>query len=211
MKKIKYSLISLSSLILLVACDADDEVAEDDAAKISQLEETVAASQVKIEALESTVAKNNELIENRSAEFSYLSELAEADLEAYNTFLEDYDTKVLENYSPENILLLYFHSVVMSDWEAIYELTYDGGGLPDRDEFNEVFYTAYNTQSMLESALDYRYYDTLEARSDTQSEDDVSVEISVAIGISRFSTVYGLKRENDIWKMDVLYLLEDDS
>lgn len=157
----------LSTLILLSTCDTGtfpEEETKRSNEEIDRLEETISASQLKIEDIEETVAQNNDIIKRYSDEFSYLSGLTKFELQAYNAFLEAYDTTYLKDYSPENSLLLYYHPVVISDWEAIYELAYNGSSLPSINEFNELYYRDPYHQAAIESALDYWYYDRLEVR-----------------------------------------------
>lgn len=211
MKKIISSSLVLSAGIFMSACTADNEMAENDVAKISQLEEAVAASELTIESLEERLARSNAEIKNYSEEFSYVSDLTEEELRAYEQFQEDYDSRYLEGVSPESIVLIYYDLFVMSDWEGIYELTYDDGSLPEKGVFNELFYAEEYHQTTVDAALDYRYYDSIESNDEPDPDEDRLVEISVSIGNATFTTFHGLRMDNDVWKLNIMHLLESDS
>jgi len=58
---------------------------------------------------------------------------------AYEQFLKTREVSYLKNYSPENSMLLYFHSIVENDLETLYQLTYDNGSLPNIDAVKQAY------------------------------------------------------------------------
>ncbi|MCC5895555.1 MAG: hypothetical protein JJU16_08865 [Alkalibacterium sp.] len=113
----------------------------------------------------------------------------------------------LTHFSPEGIVLLYLHSISLSDWETIYSLTYDDGTLPDLAEFNELYYDSPFITAENDSTLIYRYFTQLETRPENQTDEEVLVELSVSMGINHYTVVYGLKKESSMWKMDILDIM----
>lgn len=137
-------------------------------------------------------------IDDSQEEFSYLTDLSEDELKSYTLFTKTYDTNYLKDFSPEKIMLIYIHSAVIDDIEAIYSLAYIGGELPDFDVFKKNYYqNLYLFNS--EIALDFRYYDSIKV----QQEDDngLLVELMVSFGKFTAATYVELKKENDIWKI----------
>ena len=138
-------------------------------------------------------------------EFSYLTDLSEEELKLYKQFTEEYDTKYLNGFSPEKIILIYIHSVVIDDIEAIYSLAYIDGELPDFNTFKEKYYKNLNL-SNYEIALDFRYYDSIEVKQ--EDSNGLLVEIMVNYGKFTATTLMELKKENDIWKIVLQDLLK---
>jgi len=182
---------------------------------ITELEETITSQETVIDrqrsvitTLEETVNENNEVIDDMSSEFSYLSDLTDSENTAYERYLEEKDTSLLSELSPDKIVLIYFHSVAISDWETIYDITYDNGSLPEYSEFQEMTRESSFQFDAMEASLDYRDYDFIRVRDEENlDEEDALVEIQVSFGINGFSTIYGLKKDQDIWKLDVLDMM----
>lgn len=62
--------------------------------------------------------------------------------------------------------------------------------------------------SNLEMALDFRYYDSVEVKQSSEDSNELTVEMNISFG--RFTTLTSMefKKQNDIWKVDLLHLLE---
>jgi len=148
---------------------------------------------------EFTIVDENELkIDDSEEEFSYLTDFSEEELKSYKRFIMEYDTNYLKEFSPEKIMLLYIHSAVIDDLEAIYSLAYIEEGLPNFDTFKKQYYQNLKN-SNLEMSLDFRYYDTIQIKQ--EDGNGLLVEITVIFGKFTASTFVELKKENDIWKI----------
>ncbi len=150
---------------------------------------------------------NNVSVKPINEDFSYLDELPDKQLNDYKLFANDKDTSHLLDFSPEQIVLIYFHSVVIADVEAIYALSLGDGSRHEFDEFKTEYYT-YLHHHDSENALMYRDYNSIVILEDTKSEDEVAVVIEVSICTYSSSVVTGLKKDNNVWKMDISQLIE---
>ncbi|MCK1998745.1 hypothetical protein MPH47_16205 [Psychrobacillus psychrodurans] len=146
------------------------------------------------------------LIDDSEEEFSYLSDLSEEELQSYELFTREYDTNYLKGFSPEKTILIYIHSAVIGDIEAIYSLAYFDGELPGYDSFKEKYYENLNI-SNLEIALDFRYYDSIKIKQ--EDSNGLLVELMVNYGRLTATTLMGLKKENETWKIEVPDLLQN--
>lgn len=142
--------------------------------------------------------KKEDVISIVEEEFSYLTDLSEEELKLYEQFTEGYDTKYLKDFTPEKIILIYVHSAVIDDIEAIYSLAYIEGELPDFNAFKEKYYKNLNI-SNLEIALDFRYYDSIKVKQ--EDKNGLLVELMVTYRSFTATTLMELKKENDIWKI----------
>lgn len=145
-------------------------------------------------------------IDDSEEEFSYLTDLSEEELKSYELFTREYDTNYLKGFSPEKTLLIYIHSAVIDDIEGIYSLTYFDGELPDFDTFKEKYYENLNN-SNLEIALDFRYYDSIKIKQ--EDSNGLLVELMVSYGRLTASTLMGLKKEKDTWKIEIPDLFQN--
>ncbi|OAB34893.1 hypothetical protein PMSD_14135 [Paenibacillus macquariensis subsp. defensor] len=139
--------------------------------------------------------------------FSYLDQLPNEKVKAYKEFVSGKDIRHLQTFTPEEILLVYFHSVAEADEDVIYALTYDNGVLPDLDTFI-VEYRENLDKPETEHALEFRYYDSIKAHEGTVKENEISMDITAGVGIFTATNIYGLKKENNVWKMDIYHLME---
>lgn len=57
-------------------------------------------------------------------------------------------------------------------------------------------------------AFDFRYYDSISVREDTNNNNEFTVEMNVSYAKLARSVLMPLKKENGIWKMDILHMLE---
>ncbi|MFV8830383.1 hypothetical protein [Alkalihalobacterium sp. APHAB7] len=187
--------------LFIAGCNNDAILIEEYQKELKELND-------KIVELEETVTKQQTVIDNYDKEFSYIMRFTEGELKAYERFFEDKDVQHLSDFSPEKIVLIYFHSVVIADVEAIYSLTYDDGTLPDLTTFRQKYYSEGIHKKELETTLDFRYYDSIKVREDNKTENEVAVEMGVNFGLFYATEMLGLKKEDGIWKMDILHLLE---
>jgi len=148
-----------------------------------------------------------EINEVQNKKFSYLGQLSAERMDEYELFVKDRNLNHLQRFSPEEILLIYMHSVAMFDADAIYALTYNNVLLSDPDTFRKE-YEEYLLNHEQEVAMKFRYYDSIRIAEETVKEDSLSVVISVSLGSTTGSVAYGLKKENDVWKMDIYHLID---
>jgi hypothetical protein len=186
-------------ILFMVGCNNQDALFEEQKNELKKLED-------KIVKLEETVENQQEVIANNEKDFSYLYNFTEDELLAYERFLEDKDVKHFKDFAPERIVLIYFHSVVIDDVEAIYLLTHKAGEISELSTFREKYYKEGLHKRELETTLDFRYYDSIKVKEENKTENDVVVELSVNFGLFHPTVIYGLKREDGIWKMDILDL-----
>ena len=204
------------SIPLLTACAAGDNVDSSDEtaaqitdlkAELSELKEIIDAQSSTIDVLESEIEEKDRSIKELSQEFSYLETFTTEEMTAYEQFLETREVSYLKNYSPENMMLLYFHSIVENDLETLHQLTYDNGSLPDIDVFKQAYLEEGDVISAKDSVLQYRDYDFIKVKEEHRTDDYVAVEIKGSYGTYGFITIYGLKKDEGIWKMDTLDML----
>lgn len=173
-------IVSLTSILLISGCTPSNSV--------ETKKETV------INIVDEKVLK----IDYSKKEFSYLTDLSEEELKSYNLFIKEYDTNYLKDFSPEKIMLIYIHSAVIDDIEAIYTLAYIDGKLPNFDTFKKQYYQNLNISNS-ELALDFRYYDSIKIKQ--EDSNGLLVELTVSLGRFTALTLMELKKENDIWKI----------
>ncbi|GAA0343644.1 hypothetical protein GCM10008967_37630 [Bacillus carboniphilus] len=127
--------VALTVFILYLAgCDsADDTLIKKQQNQLKALVDQIAK-------LEDIIKEKDKVLADQNKEFSYLNDLKKEEQEAYEQFAQDKDSQHLIGISPEKILLIYYHSVVIDDVEAIYKLTYDDGTLPDLSTFKQMYY-----------------------------------------------------------------------
>jgi hypothetical protein len=161
------------------------------------------------ESVDTNDTKENivEINKDHTQDFSYLKMLPNERIKQYELFVSDKDSRHLQSFSPEEILLIYIHASDKGDVEVIYALSYDNGVLPDLITFRNE-YNKYLSKSAQDMVLKFRYYDSIKVNEDTVKLNEVGVEISVSTESSRETTLYGLKKEEDIWKMDIYQQIE---
>ncbi|WP_277584698.1 hypothetical protein [Psychrobacillus antarcticus] len=177
--------VFLTSLLLITGCTPSNSV---------ETHETKKENAIVI--VDEKVLK----IGDSEEEFSYLTGLSEEELKSYELFTKGYDTNYLQGFSPEKVILIYIHSAVIDDIEAIYSLAYIDGVPPDFDTFKEKYYKNLNI-SNLEIALDFRYYNSIKIKQ--EDSNGLLVELMVSYGTFTASTLMGLKKENDLWKIEL--------
>ncbi|MFS1518554.1 hypothetical protein V1503_19135 [Bacillus sp. SCS-151] len=184
-------------ILFLTGCNNEKSLLVE---KLEQLNE-------KVVEVNNTIKEQQKVIDELNKEFSYLKDLSEKELDAYELFAQDKDIRKLLGFSPEKIVLIYFHSVVIDDIEALYSLTYDDGTLPDFSIFKQKYYQEGLHKKDLETTLDFRYYNSIEVSEENKTDNYASVEMSVDFGLFHPTVILGLKKENEIWKMDILHLV----
>lgn len=192
MKSIIFLIVFLSSLFSITGCTPNNSL------------ETYETNKENVISIED---EKIEISDGLEPEFSYINGLSEEELNAYKLFTKEYDTNYLKGISPEKIMLIYIHSAVIDDIEAIYSLAYNNGDFPDFDTFKKKYYDNLMI-SNLEMALDFRYYDSVEVKQNSEDSNELKVEMRISFGGFATLTSMELKKQNDIWKVDLLHLLE---
>ncbi|MBB3114775.1 hypothetical protein FHS18_006935 [Paenibacillus phyllosphaerae] len=91
----------------------------------------------------------------------------------------------------------------------IYEITYNGGQLPEQDKFRKDYFE-YAMIYDSETAVHYRYYDSIRVDESTAEENKVTVLITVSIETTTHSLALGLQKENQVWKLDIYDLIKEN-
>ena len=60
-----------------------------------------------------------------------------------------------------------------------------------------------------ETAVHYRYYDSIKVDESTAEENKVTVLITVSIETMTHSMALGLQKEDQVWKLDIYHLKKD--
>lgn len=155
---------------------------------------------------------NNDIQSQSSEEyigkFSYIKQLSSEKQKAFTRFESGGDLQELYAFTPEDMVLIYLYCISIGDPELIYEITYNGGQLPDRDQFrNDYFEYALKYDS--ETAIRYRYYDSIKVDESTAEENKLTVLITVSIERVAHTLALGLQKEDQIWKLDIYPLIQD--
>lgn len=138
--------------------------------------------------------------------FSYLEQLPLSKQEAFIRFKDERDYRELFDFSPEDMIAVYLHCIALGDPDLLYEIVYDGGALPDRDTFRKEYYT-YAANYDAETAVHYRYYDTIATDASTANEHEATVLVTARVGIIADTLALGLRQEDRIWKPDIYHLI----
>lgn len=146
-------------------------------------------------------------IHNNHKEFSYLNELPQKQLKEYELFANDREVSHLTEFTPEQIVLIYIHSAALGDVDSIYALTFDDGSLPEFEEFKTQYFNYLHVRD-LDTALMYRYYNSIAVKEETVKQDELVVALEASIGTFTSSVVFGLKKDNNLWKMDIYHLIK---
>ena len=198
-KKILFTILIIS--LLLVGCANTDDDAAVYENEISQLTEEVTELKKVVTAQEETI--------NSLEDFSFLNDFSEFELNTYDLFLEEYDVTHLKDYSPEKIVLLYFHSLAIGDVDTIHAIAFDDGTLPDLDSFRDKVNSIDQPLDAHDVVITYRNYDSIEIREEHKTEDSVNVEMAASAYFQTSVIVYNVKKENDQWKMNIQHLFEE--
>ena len=116
------------------------------ACSISNTDKTM-RSETPMEALEKDQVKksfNNDINTNPVQEyvekFSYLKQLSLEKQEAFTRFKSERNLQDLYNFTPEDMVLIYLYCLSIGDPDLIYEITFNGGQLPDQDKFRKDYF-----------------------------------------------------------------------
>jgi hypothetical protein len=139
--------------------------------------------------------------------FTYLEGLPVNKLEKFNLFLKDGNTNHLTDFTPEQIVLIYMNLVMEHKVEKLYALTYDNGHLPSIEVFNNE-YDKYLSGHLEEDYLKYRFYDSIKVSEETRKKEELVVQIEIIFGSQTQIVAYGIKKERDVWKLDLYPLVE---
>ncbi|RWZ58584.1 hypothetical protein EQV77_06350 [Halobacillus fulvus] len=194
-----YVLFGFLSL-LIAGCNGNETVIEEQEKEIKQLHEHITE-------IEADLQEQEQIIDNHSEDFSYLNDLSDQDKEAYELFVEEKDDRHLSGLSPDKMMLVYYHSVVQDDIEALYSLAYNDGTLPDFKVFKQQ-YEDHLHKKELKTALSFRDYDDIRVREGQTKENEAHVEMHVSYGGYSQVIVASFSNDNGVWKKDVLHLLE---
>ncbi len=172
-------------------------------------------SETPLEALEKGQVKksfnhdiNKNPVEEYVEKFSYLKQLSLKKQEAFTRFKSERNLQDLYNFTPEDMVLIYLYCLSIGDPDLIYEITFNGGQLPDQDKFRKDYFEyAMNYDS--ETAVHYRYYDSIKVDESTSEENKVTVLITVSIETTTHSMALGLQKEDQVWKLDIYHLIKD--
>jgi hypothetical protein len=156
------------------------------------------------------------IVENRSAtklidsnnEFTYLEDLTMDKLDKFNLFLEDGNINHLTDFTPEQTVLIFMNLILNNKEDRIYSLTYDNNHLPSRDTFTNE-YREYLSHKLDEDYLKYRFYDSIEVNEETRKKEELVVQITIIFGTKTHIVAYGLKREENVWKIDLYHSIEE--
>lgn len=192
-------LLVLAMLFLVSACSSTNKTLR---------------TEVPAEALEKDHLKksfNNDTNTNPGEEyigkFSYLKQLPLEKQEAFTRFKVERNLQNLHNFTPEDMVLIYLYCISIGDPDLIYAITFNGGQLPDLDKFRKDYFEyAMNDDS--ETAVHYRYYDSIKVDESTAEENKVTVLISVSIETTTHTMALGLQKEDQVWKLDIYHLIK---
>lgn len=137
-----------------------------------------------------------------------MEQLTEAKQEAFVRFNAERDLRNLYNFTPEEMLLVYLYCISIGDPDLIYAITYNAGQLPDPDTFRKDYFE-YVMNYDIETAIHYRYYNSIEVEESTVDENKLTVLITVGIGSITQSLGLGLQKEDQVWNLDVYHLMKD--
>lgn len=139
--------------------------------------------------------------------FSYLKQLSLEKQEAFTRFKDERNLSYLYNFTPEDMVLVYLYCLSIGDPDLIYEITFNGGQLPDQDQFREDYFE-YVMKYDSETAVHYRYFDSIKVDESTAEENKVTVIITVSIETTTHSMALGLQKENQVWKLDIYHSIK---
>ncbi|MGO4107398.1 hypothetical protein [Paenibacillus sp. YAF4_2] len=147
-------------------------------------------------------------VQDQAEKFSYLKQLSSDKQEAFTRFREDRDLSELIQFTPEDMMLVYMYSISIGDPDLLYQIVYNGGQLPDSNTFHDDYFKYAMTYDS-ETAMHYRYYDSIKIDESTAEENKVVVLITLSLENSTHSMALGLQKEDGVWKIDIYHLLQD--
>lgn len=105
-------------------------------------------------------------------------------------------------------MLVYLYCLSVGDPDLLYDITFNGGQLSDKDKFREDYFEYAMTYDS-ETAVHYRYYDSIKVDESTSEENKVTVLVTVSIETTTHTLALGLQKEDQIWKMDIYHLIKE--
>lgn len=170
--------------------------------------ETSLEDPIKVQTEVSSTMTNKTDYQNSDERFSYLKQLSLEKQEAFNRFASERDLQELNKFTPEDMVLIYLYCISIGDPDLIYEITYNGGYLPNKVEFREDYFD-YVMIHDTERAIQYRYFDSIKVEESTAEENQVTVLITVVLESSTYSLALSLQKENLIWKLDIYHSIKE--
>ncbi|WP_314591744.1 hypothetical protein [Paenibacillus terrigena] len=193
-------LLVLAMISLISACSSTDKTMRTEAS---------------VEALEKDQVKksfNNAINTNPGEEyvekFSYLKQLSLEKQEAFTRFKVERNLQNLYNFTPEDMVLIYLYCISIGDPDLIYAITFNGGQLPDQDKFRKDYFE-YVMNYDSETAVHYRYFDSIKVDESMAEENKVTVLITVSIETTTHSMALGLQKEDQVWKLDIYPMIKE--
>ncbi|WMT43281.1 hypothetical protein RE628_14130 [Paenibacillus sp. D2_2] len=200
MRQARLVLLVLSMLSLVSACSSTDKTIRAEAPVKSLEEDQVKTSLSK----DINTNPREEYIEK----FSYLKQLSLEKQEAFTRFKDKRNLQYLYNFTPEDMVLVYLHCLSISDPDLIYTITLNEGQLPDQDKFRKDYFE-YASNYDSETAVHYRYYDSIKVDESTAEENKVTVLITVSIESMTHTMALGLQKEDQVWKLDIYPMIKE--
>lgn len=210
MRQARLVLVVLALMSLVSACNIGNRD------KTMRPETPVETSETPVETSEKdqviVISTLNDISSSSGVEvvekFSYLKQLSLEKQEAFTRFKSERNLQALYNFTPEDMVLIYLYCLSIGDPDLIYEITYNGGQIPDPDTFRKDFFEyAMNYDS--ETAIHYRYYDSIKVDESTAEENKVTVLITVSIETITHSMALGLQKEDQVWKLDIYHFIKN--
>lgn len=202
MKQAKLILLLLTIISLLSACWMSSDNSEK---PVDSSVEDQKKGQIEVSSTLTKKSGNN----NSDERFSYLKQLSIEKQEAFNRFTFERNLKELYKFTPEDMVLVYLYCISIGDPALIYEITYNGGYLPNnKDKFREDYFD-YVMIHDSEIAIHYRYFDSIKVEESTAEENQVTVLVTVGLESSTHSLALGLQKEDQIWKLDIYHSIKE--
>lgn len=145
--------------------------------------------------------------QDQAEKFSYLKQLSLDKQEAFTRFKGERDLTELIHFTPEDMMLVYMYCISIGDPDLLYQITYDGGQLPDPNTFHDEYFKYAMTYDS-ETAMHYRYYDSIKVDESTAEENKVAVMITVSLETSTHSMAMELRKEDEVWKINIYHLIQ---
>ncbi|MCJ8015298.1 hypothetical protein MUG84_26895 [Paenibacillus sp. KQZ6P-2] len=129
-------------------------------------------------------------------------------VEGFTRFKVERNLQNLYNFTPEDMVLIYLYCLSIGDPDLIYAITFNGGQLPEQDKFRKNYFE-YVMNYDSETAVHYRYFDSIKVDESTAEENRVTVLITVSIETTTHSMALGLQKEDQVWKLDIYPMIKE--
>ncbi|MCM3782035.1 hypothetical protein M3231_03530 [Neobacillus mesonae] len=201
MKQAKLILLSLTIISLLSAYWMSSDNSEK---PVDSSVEDQEKGQIEVQSALTKKSGNK----NSDERFSYLKQLSIENQEAFNRFTSERNLQELYKFAPEDMVLVYLYCISIGDPGLIYEITYNGGYLPNKDKFREDYFD-YAMIHDSEIAMHYRYLDSIKVEESTAEENQVTVLVTVGLESLTHSLALGLQKEDQTWKLDIYHSIKE--